>query len=189
MPIVFSLQRSGIFTGFNFVFFDFDFSQKSYIIEHGATAKCMFLMQIVFSLQRNSIIWTPVFTFCFLEISHTLNISLHGSTATCNFYVFWWFRYSFGHCFCYPQRQDVTSDTLFSLGIEFSRRSKRCSYPREELSSVTAGACHGLQKKIYRTLKRARVIDYKRKSIERYIGSVSLITKENLSNVTSGACH
>ena len=38
---------------------------------------------------------------------------------------------------------------------------------REELSSVTAGACHWFQKKIYRTLHRKRVIDYKRKSMQK----------------------
>ena len=34
----------------------------------------------------------------------------------------------------------------------------------------------------------SHVIDYKRRSIERYIGRVSIIAKE-LSSVTSGACH
>ena len=39
-----------------YFFFDFDFSHSNYIIVHGATAKCMFLMEIVVSPQRNTII-------------------------------------------------------------------------------------------------------------------------------------
>ena len=39
-----------------YFFFDFDFSHSNYIIVHGATAKCMFLMEIVVSPQRNGIL-------------------------------------------------------------------------------------------------------------------------------------
>ena len=78
---------------------------------------------------------------------------------------------------------------------------------REELSSVTAGTTwraesvptiiqqeEGDKERYYApptppNPEPPRVIDYKRRTVERYSGRVSLIPKENLSNVTSGACH
>ena len=151
------------------------FHRRVTSLSTGLQRHAFFKCKLCFRYSEIALFRHLFFTFCFLVISHTLNISLHGSTATCNFYVFWWFRYSFGHCFCYPQRQDVTSNT-FSLGIEFSRRSKRCSYPSS--GSLWVHVPRPISFSL--ALQRARVIDYKRKSIQRYIGSVPLITKENL---------
>ena len=93
-------------------------------------------------------------------------------------------RKSLGSC---PNARQFHFLSDFAYGIEHIQKAWlfQQSAPRDD--KLVSGACQRLQEKIHRALHRKRVEDCKRSSIERYIGNMSRIAREDLYSVTSTA--